>query len=99
MWYLKMNHLKNDSRTQIEKSLIADNTESEIDETKVGPVNVRVTEIKKKHPKDKIKYKKPPQPCLFCKTNKTKLKRHILGRYKDEGLVKPLLNKNAKEQD
>ena len=94
---------KNDSGIQIEKSLTVEDTDSEVDETNDGPVNVRdrlkATEIKKKHPKEKTKYKKPPRPCLFCKTNQTKLKRHILGRHKDEALVKPLLDMNAKEQD
>ena len=94
---------KNDSGIQIVKSLIVEDTDSGIDETNGGLVNVRdrvkVTEVKKKHPKDKIKYKNLPQPCLFCKSNQTKLKRHILGRRKDEALVKPLMNMNAKEQD
>ena len=94
---------KYDSGIQIEKSLIVKDTDSEIDETNSGPANVRdrlkVTEIKKKHPKDKAKYKKPSRPWLLCKTNQTKLKRHILGRQKDEALVKPLLNMNVKEQD
>ena len=47
----------------------------------------------------KSKYKKPLRPCFFCKKHQSRLKRHILGKHKDEPLVRPLLKLSDKDQD
>ena len=47
----------------------------------------------------KSKYKKPLRPCFFCKKHQSRLKRHILGKHKDEPLVRPLLKLSDTDQD
>ena len=47
----------------------------------------------------KSKDKKPLTPCFFCKKHQSLLKRHILGKHKDEPLVRPLLKLSDKDQD
>lgn len=44
-------------------------------------------------------YKKPKRPCLFCKIEQSRLKRHILSQHKDEARVKPLIEKNLPEKE
>ena len=47
----------------------------------------------------KSKYQKPLRPCFFCKKHQSRLKHHILGKHKDEPLVRPLLKLSDKGQD
>ena len=47
----------------------------------------------------KSKYKKPLRPCFFCKKQQSRLKHHILGKHKDEPLVRPRLKLCDKDQD
>ena len=60
---------------------------------------------KKRHekPHGKVKkcpkYKKTWRPCLICGKSRSRLKRHILTKHKQEQKVIPLLKLNTKEQD
>lgn len=91
----------NDSGIVLENDLSVIDTDEENNEhspelimNSKAPSSKKVQKLFKKS-----KDKKPLTPCFFCKKHQSLLKRHILGKHKDEPLVRPLLKLSDKDQD
>lgn len=91
----------NDSEIVLQNDLSVTETDEENNEhspelimNSKGPSSQKVQKLFKKS-----KYKKPLRLCYFCKKHQNRLRRHTLGKLKDEPLVKPLLKLGEKDQD